>query len=104
MFVLPASSEAGEGGSVLILRRVRLFFSFLFLSFRPSFYRPVVVVPLNLEKAVANLRCSRRSGSRRRRLVRPAPPALEIAKRGEGGGSMMMIAVSCFSFYLVLCD
>lgn len=102
MFVLPASSAAGEGGSVLILRRVRLFFSFLFLSFRPSFYRPVVVVPLNLEKAVANLRRSRRS--RRRRLVRPAPPALEIAKRGEGGGSMMMIAVSCFSFYLVLCD
>ena len=102
MFVLPASSAAGEGGSVLILRRVRLFFSFLFLSFRPSFYRPVVVVPLNLEKAVANLCRSRRS--RRRRLVRPAPPALEIAKRGEGGGSMMMIAVSCFSFYLVLCD
>lgn len=103
MFVLPASAAAGEGGRVRIVRRVRLFFSFLFLPFRPSFYRPVVVVPLNLEKVVANLRRSRRS-RRRRRLVRPAPPALEIAKRGEGGGSMMMIAVSCFSFYLVLCD
>lgn len=75
-----------EGG-VRFSRRVRSLFMFLFrFSFLPLFYRLAVVL--------------RSSRSRRRRFRHSAPgqPAPEIVKRGEGGGSMMMIAVSCFSF------
>ena len=84
-----------EGG-VRFLRRKGAFVLYVLVSFFPSFGRPPQLGKTSRQPPPQPpqppLSLSRASPSAR------LPPALEIAKRGEGGGSMMMIAVSCFSF------